>query len=115
MFHTGQRVVCIDDDFAPWVFDFYKQLPKKDSVYTIRSVGMGAANPNWAVSDEGVFRGATEADFNVLLNEIHNPDDPTCSFKQELSFKAERFAPCETDELEETNAAENRELVPAGI
>jgi hypothetical protein len=113
MFQTGQKVVCIDDDFAPWVFDFYKQLPKKDQVYTVRSVGMGASNPNWAVSDEGVFRGATEPDFNVLLNELHNPDDPTCSFKQELSFRAERFAPMEEEELEETNYAENEELLTA--
>jgi hypothetical protein len=112
MFQTGQRVVCVDDDFEPWVFDFYKMLPKKNQQYTIRSVGMGASRPNWQISDEGVFRGATEADFNVLLEELHNPNDPTCSFPQELSFRAERFAPMEEEELEMENYAENRELVP---
>ena len=111
MFATGEKIVCINDEFAPWVFDLYKQLPKKGSIYTVRATGMGAANPNWAISDEGIFRGATEPDFNVLLEELHNPDDTTCSFKQELSFKAERFAPVEEVELEETNYAENRDLV----
>ena len=66
---------------------------------------MGAANPNWQVSAEGVSRGATEPDFNILVEELHNPNDPTCSFPQELSFKAERFAPLETDEIEEENLA----------
>lgn len=112
MFNTGQKVVCVDDDFAPWVFDYYKQLPKRDSIYTVRSVGMGAANPNWQVSAEGVSRGATEPDFNVLLEELHNPNDPTCSFPQELSFKAERFAPLETEEIEETAYAQAGNEIP---
>lgn len=107
MFQQGQRIVCVDDNFAPWVFDFYKQLPKKGDVYTVRSTGMGAANPNWNVSDKGVFRADTEPDFNVLVEELHNPDDPTCSFKQELSFKAERFAPMEEDEFELVEKASN--------
>lgn len=101
MFNTGQKVVCVDDEFAPWVFDYYKQLPKRNSTYTVRSIGMGASNPNWQVSAEGISRGATEPDLNVLLEELHNPNDPTCSFPQELSFRAERFAPMETDEVEE--------------
>jgi hypothetical protein len=115
MFTTGQKVVCINDEFAPWVFDLYKQLPKKGKHYTVRSTGMGAANPNWSISDEGVFRGATEPDFNVLLQELQNPDDPTCSYKQELSFKSERFAPLEVDELEQEETAYAEELVPAGV
>ncbi len=113
MFQQGQRVVCVDDDFAPWVFDFFKQLPKKGQHYTIRSVGMGASNPNWNVSDEGISRGETEPDFNVLVEELQNPDDPTCSFKQELSFKAERFAPLEEVPPEENEAYAGRELVEA--
>ncbi len=111
MFANGEKVVCVNDEFAPWVFDYYQQLPKKDSIYTVRATGMGAADPQWAVSAEGVFRGATEPDFNVLLEELHNPNDPTCAFPQELSFKAERFAPMETNEQEETLWAEEPELV----
>ena len=112
MFNQGQKVVCVDDAFAPWVFDYYKQLPKKGSHYTVRSVGMGAANPKWQVSAEGISRGNTEPDFNVLLEELHNPDDPTCSFPQELSFKAERFAPLETDEVEEEAYAYAGDEIP---
>ena len=53
----------------------------------------------------------SHADFDilVLLNELHNPDDPHSSIKQELGFKGERFAPLQED-LEE-----NKEVVYAGM
>lgn len=107
MFQTGQKVVCVDDKFDAWVFDMYKQLPKKDSVYTIRMCGMGAARPNFNVSADGVFRGDNEPDFNVLLDELINPNDATCQFEQELSFRADRFAPTLTQEVKQ----ERREAV----
>jgi hypothetical protein len=52
MFQNGQRVVCINDDFEPWVFDLYRALPKKDQVYTIRSIGVGRSNPQFEVDAE---------------------------------------------------------------
>jgi len=43
------------------------------------------------------------------LEELHNPDDPHSSIKQELGFRAERFAPLEED------LAENEEVELAGF
>ncbi len=45
MFKTGQQVVCINDEFDPWVFDLYRALPKKNRIYTVRAVGVGRSNP----------------------------------------------------------------------
>lgn len=112
MFSTGQRVVCIDDEFAPWVFDIYKALPKKNSVYTVRAVAPGRSNPTFGFDAEArmIMTGA-DFDILVLLAELHNPDDPHSSVKQELGFKGERFAPM--DELAETEEA--REVMKVGI
>ena len=98
MFQNGQRVVCIDDSFEPWVFDLYKSLPKKNSVYTVRSMKSGRSNPEFVVdNDANLSIGAADFDILLLLEELHNPDDPHSSIKQELGFKAERFAPLEED------------------
>lgn len=101
MFQTGERVVCIDDQFDPWVFDLFKSLPKKNSVYTIRSVRPGRSNPDFSVDDDAKLS-ITHAEFDilVLLEELHNPDDPHSTIKQELGFRAERFAPLEENEME---------------
>jgi hypothetical protein len=45
MFQNGQRVVCIDDQFDPWVYDLYKELPKRNKTYTVRAMGAGRSNP----------------------------------------------------------------------
>ena len=106
MFQNGQRVVCIDDSFEPWVFDLYKSLPKKNSVYTVRSMKSGRSNPQFVVDDDANLSiGAAEYDILLLLEELHNPDDPHSSIKQELGFKAERFAPLD-EELEENEEVE---------
>ena len=108
MFKTGQQVVCINDDFEPWVYDLYRSLPKKDKIYTVRSVGVGRSNPQFAVNDDAEIQlTGAEFDMLILLKELLNPDDPHSSVKQELGFRAERFAPL----LDE---AEERELVGAG-
>ncbi len=111
MFKTGQRVACIDDKFEPWVFDLYRALPKKDQIYTIRAIRAGRSNPTFAVNDDAKIT-LTGADFDilVLLEELLNPDDPHSSVKQELGFRAERFAPL----LDETIEEEEHELVGAG-
>lgn len=111
MFKTGQQVVCINDDFEAWVYDLYRALPKKDSIYTVRSVGVGRSNPKFAVNDDAEIQ-LMDAEFDmlILLKELLNPDDPHSSVKQELGFRAERFAPLLEDEAEE----EEGELVGVG-
>ena len=112
MFSTGQRVVCINDDFEPWVFDLYRSLPKKDKVYTIRAVSAGRSNPTFALNDDAqIEMTGAEFDIRVLLKELNNPDDPHSSVKQELGFRAERFAPLQEDTVEE----EEEELAGVGV
>ncbi|GEM_PF-6597198 len=38
MFQIGDKVVCIDADFSmyPNIFELYRELPKRDEVYTVR-------------------------------------------------------------------------------
>ena len=73
MFSTGQRVVCINDDFEPWVFDLYRSLPKKDKVYTIRAVSAGRSNPTFALNDDAqIEMTGAEFDIRVLLKELNN-------------------------------------------
>ncbi len=106
MFHQGQRVVCIDDQFAPWVYDLYRALPQKNEVYTVRALGIGRSNPQFGLDDDAqlTILGA-EPDLLVLLEELHNPDDPHSTIQQELGFRAERFAPQEEDWMEEEAVA----------
>jgi len=111
MFKTGQQVVCIDDQFDPWVFDLYKSLPKKDQIYTVRALRAGRSNPQFVVNDDAEIKLAgAEFDLLLLLKELHNPDDPHSSVKQELGFRSERFAPL----LEQTEEEEDAELIGVG-
>lgn len=106
MFQTGQRVACIDDHFEPWVFDLFKELPKRNQIYTVRAMGSGRSNPQFTIGDDAKIS-ITGADYDILilLEELHNPDDPHSTIKQELGFRAERFAPLQED-LEEEEAVE---------
>jgi hypothetical protein len=106
MFQTGQRVVCIDDRFDPWVYDLYKSLPRKNGIYTVRALGVGRSNPTFAIDDDAKLQ-ITGADFDLLLllEELDNPDDPHSSIQQELGFRAERFAPLEEDLAEREEVA----------
>ena len=111
MFQTGQKVVCINDDFEPWVYDLYRALPKKGRIYTVRAVGVGRSNPKFTVDDDAKIQ-MKEAEFDILilLQELLNPDDPHSSVKQELGFRSERFAPLQED----TEEAREHELVGTG-
>jgi hypothetical protein len=101
MFQTGQRVVCINDDFEPWVYDLYRSLPKKDKIYTVRSIGVGRSNPKFGLTDDADLRiQSAEIDFLILLKELSNPDDPHSSVTQELGFRAERFAPLQVEDAD---------------
>ena len=94
----GQKVVCINDTFAPFVRAIYKQLPIKGDTYTIREVFLGR---------EKVVKGGDSATVGLLLHELNNPPDPFHAGKQELGFSSERFAPLNEipDEAEEELAA----------
>ena len=106
MFQTGQKVVCINDEFAPWVYDLYRALPKKDHTYTIRSVAIGRSNPKFEVNDDAEIK-MTDADYDVLvlLEELINPEDPHSSVRQELGFRGERFAPMLSEDVEDEAVA----------
>ena len=93
----GQKVVCINDTFTLTIRALYKQLPVKDSVYTVRAVFLGR---------EKIVKGGDTATVGLLLNELKNPPDPFHQGEQELGFSSERFAPLnelpdETAEVEE--------------
>ena len=96
----GQRVVCINDVFSPTVRALYKQLPVKDTIYTVREVFLGR---------EKIVKGGDTATVGLLLEELVNPKDPFHQGEQELGFTSERFAPLnelpdEKKEVEETVA-----------
>ncbi len=106
MFQTGQKVVCINDQFDPWVFDLFRALPRKGTIYTVRAVRPGRSNPHFVVDEEANLK-MTGAEFDILLllDELINPNDPHSSVPQELGFRAERFAPLE-ENLEEMKQVE---------
>lgn len=105
MFDIGQKVACINDDFSPTVRHLYKQLPRKDEIYTVREVSIGRSQ---VTSSAG---GENDISYLVLLEELHNPDDPYMheSAGQEMGFRSDRFAPLE--ELENTEYAEAEEVL----
>ena len=108
----AEKLVCIDDKFEPWVYDLYKQLPKKGVVYTLREVRPGRSKPEFALDDDAKLRMvAAQPDASILLEELTNDIDPYSSVKQELGFKVERFAPYE--EVEEHATTSVEEFVPA--
>ncbi len=111
MFNKGQRVVCINDDFPPLAYELFAQLPKKDSVYTVRACYIGRGNLTQAGS------GQKDGEIGVLLEEILNPRDPALKsgLNGELGFNSERFAPLEetSDESTITEEEEDEQLLPA--
>lgn len=97
MFMKGQKVVCINDQFEPWVYKIYAEVPKKDSTYTVRDVYIGKQD----------LKDKDGGSVGITLKEIRNPIDPTCkSGPQELGFNSERFAPLEELDSEIENVEE---------
>ncbi len=96
MFERGEKVVCVNGDFSPSVRRLYRQLPVKDHIYTIRDVGIGRVR----VTSEA---GANDVSYLVLLEELHNPDDPYMpeGRGEEMGFRSDRFAPLVETSLEE--------------
>jgi hypothetical protein len=105
MFDRGQKVACINDDFSATVRRLYRQLPRKDSVYTVRDVRIGRMK---ITSGAG---GENAVSYLVLLEELHNPDDPYMreGTGEEMGFRSDRFAPLE--EIENTEFAEEEQVL----
>jgi hypothetical protein len=109
MFVKGQKVVCINGDFPPEAAKLFVELPRKDSVYTVRGVYIGRGNYYKHES------GQKDGEIGVLLEEIKNPSDPSLrkGLNGELGFNSERFAPLETEEEEATAEQEEEVAIPA--
>ncbi len=99
----GQKVVCIDDKFPAWVHEIYLALPVKGVTYTIREVAPGRGifvvigEDGKPVRDAG---GDRQPEIQILLAELHNPEDPQCPGR-EIGFRSDRFAPLEEIESED--------------
>lgn len=83
MFSVNQRVVCVNADMHPAVWEFVKPLTK-DKQYTIREVKPGEDRDG-------------KPQVVVYLHEIHNRADHT---GEECGYNGERFAPLEEDDEE---------------
>lgn len=107
MFDKGQKLACINDDFSPTIRRLYRQLPKRDHVYTVRDVRIGRLH---VTSGSG---GDNAVSFLILLEELRNPDDPYMreGAGEEMGFRSDRFAPLE--EAEVTGFAEEEKVLPA--
>lgn len=84
MFTTNQRIVCVDADFSklPAAYrKFYTGFPKQDRIYTVRDITQGIGG-----------------EVCCLLHQIHNPPN---SKGVENGYNVERFAPLDTDTVEE--------------
>lgn len=78
MFTTGQKVVCIDDEFTEFIKVRYSALPTKNSIYTVRDVVLGCN-----------YQGEA-GEVAIYLEELINPANQAGT---ERGFNAERFAP----------------------
>ena len=105
MFDRGQKVACINDDFSAIVRRLYRQLPRKDRIYTIRDVRIGRMK---ITSGAG---GENSVSYLVLLDELYNPDDPYMreGAGEEMGFRSDRFAPLE--EIENTEFAHEEQVL----
>lgn len=111
MFTKGQKVICINDEFPPLAREIYAQLPRKDSVYTVRAVFIGRGNLTRAGS------GKQDGEIGLLLEELVNPRDPALKtgLNGELGFNSDRFAPLQYQEdgAVLVEQEERKDLVPA--
>lgn len=107
MFDKGQKLACINDDFSPTIRRLYRQLPRRDHVYTVRDVRIGRLN---VTTGSG---GDNAVSFLILLEELRNPDDPYMreGAGEEMGFRSDRFAPLE--EAEVTGFAAEEGILPA--
>lgn len=83
-FHIGQKVVCIDDYFAPEIAALYQTLPVENTTYVIRTIHEGNS------LDDGRPQKAT-----VLLLVGLTNQSPAKPGAKERGFNAKRFRPLE--------------------
>ena len=102
MFLPGQRVVCVDDVFPDAIKRFYWKLPVKGVTYMVRDLLPGVA-PSGDMGEVCVY-----------LVELINPCSDTPPYP-ERGFKAERFAPLQTDTETESRTVEVPEEVPVEV
>ena len=86
MFLPNQKVVCVDGRFPLGIEQLYGELPKEGNTYTIRDIV------------PGVGLTGEEGEVAVYLIEIKGPLN---AHGIERGFRAERFAPLQTTEVEE--------------
>lgn len=101
MFQSGQKVICINDEFAPWVHRLYRELPKLGHIYTVRDVRPGHSDPSFTKGPDGKLHAKGNDDIAITVVELVNPPDPFSKYGEELGFKAERFQDLEEDSMEE--------------
>lgn len=101
MIDINDKVVCVNDQFDPWVKRLYRALPVQGMVYVVRDVLLGVRHSPRGRS------GATRLLLVGLVNDWAGKTPTT-----ERGFDAERFRkldqlPAQTAEVTE------KELVPA--
>lgn len=100
MFVQGQKVVCIDDKFLPYIARLYAELPVEGRTYTIRALTVGVTHTEAGERSEG--------EICVYLVELHNPKSNAPPFR-ERGFNAIRFRALEELDEREPNEVEEGE------
>ena len=95
---TGQKVVCINDQFPLGIEKLYVALPKSGVTYVVRDVTLGV---NWA---------GEPGEVAITLVGMLNPRSATPPFP-ERAFNAERFRPLEDERVSEKSEKRDVELV----
>lgn len=101
MYITGQKVICVNDQFPSLHRMAYQKLPEKGKIYTVRAVYLGR---HQLVPEKP---GASDGAVGILLHEIRNQDHEARFSRdgREPGFSSDRFAPFEeapcADEVEE--------------
>ena len=95
-FYRGQKVVCVDDEFAPGIEQLYVALPKQDKVYVIREVV------------DGVDLNGHKGEVCVYLIGLHNPRSSSPP-NPERGFSSARFEPL-VEETDSETKHEDKEI-----
>lgn len=97
---TGQKVVCVNDQFDFTLLPFYDMLPVKGNVYTVRDVMLG------------IDMHGEEGQIAITLVGLVNPRN---AHGRENAFRAERFAPVDDAFVEEAISYARVEQAPVTV
>lgn len=78
MFEVNQEVVCLEDAFSHWKSVGFN-VPVKNEIYTVREILL--------------FNRPHYTGYAIRLKEIHNPLHEFADGTEEVSFRAQYFAP----------------------